>query len=161
VEGGFVAVTLATLGMGVASALVPVLNIEAYLLALAAARGGSGAAWWFALVATVGQMGGKVLFYYAGRGALGLPALSRRKASSRRFNLAALRERLVDRPYLSAGVVFASATVGVPPFAVVSLLAGMIGMPLRWFLVVGSIGRFLRFMTVLLVPGMLGAHIGW
>ncbi len=158
-DGALLAMTMATLGVALASALLPVINIEAYLIALAVSHG-SGTAWWFALVATAGQMAGKVLFYYAGQGAMRLPALSSRKAGSRWFDLGAWHSRLAGRPWVSVGVVFASAASGVPPFAIISLLAGMLRVPLMWFLVAGSVGRYARFMVVLMVPGMLGWHFG-
>jgi membrane protein YqaA with SNARE-associated domain len=47
-------------------------------------------------------------------------------------------------------IVFVSASVGLPPFAVISLLAGQVGMSLPRFLVIGSVGRLIRFSAVAL-----------
>lgn len=152
--------SLGTLGVAFASALVPVVNIEAFLLALLAARG-PGAAWWFALVATLGQMVGKVLIYYAGRGLLRLPAFSQRKTRpGRRWDLARVQQRLQERPRTAGWFVLLSAGVGIPPFAVVSLLAGIVEMRLVTFLVAGSVGRFLRFLAVALLPAVTGWQLG-
>lgn len=146
----------ATLGTGFVSALVPVVNIEVFLVALAAARGPEGA-WWFALVATVGQMCGKVLIFYAGRGVLRLPAFSRRKATpGGRWDLGRVRLRLEERPRTAGWFVLLSAAVGIPPFAVVSLLAGVVGMRLSTFVIAGSVGRYLRFLAFALIPAVTG-----
>lgn len=60
-------ILLASLALGLASALFPPLNIEAYLVGLAALH--SGPVLWLAVLATtVGHMGGKLLFYSLGRG---------------------------------------------------------------------------------------------
>ena len=52
-------------GLAVASALVPLINIEA-ILVLAASEG-QVPAWLLVVGATVGQMLGKLLWYYGGR----------------------------------------------------------------------------------------------
>ena len=54
-----------------------------------------------------------------------------------------------------SAVTAVSAFVGLPPFAVVSVLAGTVRM--RWWLfaVIGLAGRFGRFLAILLAPGLL------
>ena len=152
--------TLATLGVAFASALLPVINIEAFLLALLAARG-PGAAWWFALVATAGQMVGKLLIYFGGRGLLQLPAVARRRTRpGRRWDLDRLQRRLAEHPRAAGWSVLLSAAVGIPPFAVVSLLAGVVGIRLWTFLVAGAVGRFVRFLAFALLPGVAGWKLG-
>ena len=160
VAGSLILATLLTLGTAFASALVPIINIEAFLVALMAARGPEGA-WWFALVATVGQMLGKVLFFYAGRGVLKLPAFSERKTRpGRRWDLARVQARLEEHPRTAGWFVFLSAAVGLPPFAIVSVLAGVVRMRLATFLLWGSVGRFMRFFLAALLPGLAGWHLG-
>jgi membrane protein YqaA with SNARE-associated domain len=53
--------------------------------------------------------------------------------------------------------VFVSAATGVPPFAVVSPLAGGWRLRLSSFLVMGFAGKSARFAGIVLVPGALGA----
>jgi membrane protein YqaA with SNARE-associated domain len=152
--------SVATLGTAFASALLPIINIEAFLIALEAARG-PGTAWWFALVATVGQMVGKVLIFAAGRGALRLPAFAGRKTRpGKRWDLSRVQQRLSQHPGKAGWFVFLSAAVGIPPFAIVSLLAGVAGMRLSTFVVAGSVGRYLRFLGFALLPAVTGWHFG-
>lgn len=84
-------ILLACLAVGLTSALFPPVNVEAYLVGLAALH--SGPTLWLSVVATTaGHMGGKLLFYALGRGWLlrGMPRwLSRQHA---------LDDRLVTAP---------------------------------------------------------------
>jgi membrane protein YqaA with SNARE-associated domain len=52
-------------------------------------------------------------------------------------------------------VTLVSAFSGVPPFAVFSVLAGSLRMPWWLFLPAGLVGRFARFLAILLAPGLL------
>jgi membrane protein YqaA with SNARE-associated domain len=52
--------------------------------------------------------------------------------------------------------VFVSAVTGLPPFALVSALAGAWQLRLPSFFVLGLTGRSARFAGVLLVPQVLG-----
>jgi membrane protein YqaA with SNARE-associated domain len=75
-------ILLACLAVGLASALFPPVNIEAYLVGLAALHGGP-LLWLAVLATTVGHLTGKLLFYALGRGWLlrGMPRwLARRHA---------------------------------------------------------------------------------
>lgn len=47
-------------------------------------------------------------------------------------------------------LLFVSAVTGLPPFYVVSLLAGILEIRLKWFIAIGLIGRILRFVTIAL-----------
>ena len=142
-------------GVGVLSALVPIVNAEAYVLALAATvppvHGWSSVAG-----IAVGQTVGKQLMFAAARrgsrsGRLTRPTrLTRRRRSDdtrrRRSDDARPRREpgpfrrrlrawgeqgllLLDRPWPAAGVLLAAASVGVPPLAVVSVAAGLRSTP--------------------------------
>jgi len=134
-------------GVGVLSALVPIVNAEAYVLALAATvppvHGWSSVAG-----IAVGQTVGKQLMFAAARrgsrsGRLTRPTrLTRRRRSDDarprrepgpfRRRLRAWGEQgllLLDRPWPAAGVLLAAASVGVPPLAVVSVAAGLRSTP--------------------------------
>lgn len=144
---------LSTFGVAVASALLPLINIEVYLGAVATGR--LGATWPLAAVAALGQMVGKVAYYFLGRSSLDW-AWVRRRTESPRFQaqLETWRHRIGDRPVIGGLVVFAAASVGLPPLAIVSILAGSLRISFPVFLVVGFVGRLLRFATI------LGA-VGW
>lgn len=146
---------LATLGLALASALVPLINIEAALVAAAAL--GDAPAWVLALAATVGQMAGKMLFYALGAGLISHPRLRRRSRTSDRWTarMAAVTAWAERRPWGPTAVILVSSFTGLPPFAVTSVLAGTLRM--RWwlFLASGSCGRFLRFLAVVGAGGEL------
>lgn len=51
-----------------------------------------------------------------------------------------------------AALVLVSSTVGLPQFYVMSLVAGALRMNFTLFLAVGTVGRLLRFGTLVLIP---------
>lgn len=139
----------ALLLIGFASALVPLINIEAYL-GVRASLASVDSLWLLSLVAAVGQILGKLVWYYIGASALSWGWVRRRVEKPK--NLARLelwRRRTHDRPVLAAALVWVSAFTGFPPFAVLAVLAGQLRMSLTLFVVVGLLGRWLRFAVVL------------
>jgi membrane protein YqaA with SNARE-associated domain len=140
---------VALLLIGFASALVPLINIEAYLSVRAAVASVEGI-WLLSLVAAVGQMFGKVIWYYLGASALSWGWVRRRAEKPKNAaRLELWRARTHERPVLTGTLVFVSAFTGFPPFAVLSVLAGQLRMSLTLFLVIGLVGRWLRFAAVL------------
>lgn len=144
---GFLAGSLV---IGLVSGLVPVVNTEAYLLAVAA----------FAprdrllpvvVLTTLGQMIAKSLLYFAGSG-----AMSPRLLGARAARLAEMKNRLESAPTGVAALVFASAAAGWPPFYLVSLAAGSLRYSLARFILVGGSGRLLRFAALVAVCRFLG-----
>lgn len=137
------------LAIAFVSALVPVVNIEAYL-GLRAAVAEVDDVWLLGLVASAGQMVGKIIWYYIGASSLEWAWVRRRvdkpKAQQR---LATWRARTGERPMVAGALVFGSALTGFPPFAIVSVLAGQLQMRLPLFVVLGLAGRWLRFAAVL------------
>src|SRR5688572_10694842 len=128
---------LALLLIGFASALVPLINIEAYL-SVRAAVAAIDSIWVLALVAAVGQMVGKIVWYYLGASSLSWGWVRRRAEKPRNAaRLETWRARTHERPALTGLLVFVSAFTGVPPFAVLSVLAGQLRMSLVLFLVLG------------------------
>ncbi len=143
---------LALFGVSVASALVPLINIEAYLVGLVALTDGGGGAWvWtLSIVGGVGQMVGKVVWYYLGANALRWGWVRRKVEKPRaQAKLELWRARTNDRPIAAASLLAVSAVVGFPPFAILAVLAGQLRMNLLLFIVVGTLGRTLRFAAVL------------
>ncbi len=135
--------------LGFASALIPLVNIEAYLAVLAAVSG-LGSVWALALMSALGQMCGKLLWYRIGASSLGW-AWVRRKVEKPRAQarLELWRARTHQRPVATGALVFVSALTGLPPFAVLSVLAGQLRMSLSLFLTLGFAGRWLRFAALL------------
>lgn len=145
------------LGYGLASALVPIVNAEAYAV-VAGHRGGH------ALIAVLalglGQTAGKLLLFEAARHGTG--RLAQKLAQRHRSGRAAARaarwagpiRRWLSRRRTALPTVLVSATLGVPPLAVVSVAAGTAGLR-RWEFA-GSclLGRLIRF-ALLALPAAL------
>jgi membrane protein YqaA with SNARE-associated domain len=136
---------LATYGVLLLSAVVPFVNAELYLIA-AAALAPRDLLVPLIVAATLGQMTGKLLMYYAGRGAVHLPSARVRRA------IATVRTRYADRSALGDLTILASASVGLPPFYVVSIAAGMLGIHVARFAALGTVGRAARFAAIVLAP---------
>lgn len=151
-----------TLGISLISALLPVVNAELYLIALVTQQ--PQLAWWLVgLAAAVGQLIGKLAFFYLGRGSVRLPARWRRLHHAadpqrhRRWSgrLARFRQTCRDRPVWTAAVLLTAAAVGLPPLAATSFAAGVAGISVRLFVLTGLIGRFARFGAIAASPGLL------
>lgn len=135
--------------LGFTSALVPVINIEAYL-AIREAVSEVDSLWTLALAAASGQMAGKLLWYQLGASSLTWGWVRRRAEKPKaRARLEVWRARTHQRPVVAGGLVLVSAFSGLPPFAVLAVLAGQLRMSLAIFLSLGLIGRWLRFAAVL------------
>ncbi|MGA8208661.1 MAG: VTT domain-containing protein [Nocardioidaceae bacterium] len=139
----------AVAGVGVLSALVPLVNIEAYL-GVRGSVAGLDSVWLLGFVAALGQMLGKLVWYYLGASSLGWAWVRRRvekpKAQER---LARWRSRTHERPVVAGGLVFVSALSGFPPLAILAVVAGQLRMSVVLFFVLGLLGRWLRFSAVL------------
>ena len=140
---------LAVLGVGFVSALVPLVNIEAYL-GVRGSVGSMRSIWVLGFAAALGQMAGKLVWYYLGANSLSWAWVRRKmdkpKAQER---LARWQTRTATRPVLAGALVFGSAFSGFPPFAILSVLAGQLRMNVALFLGLGLVGRWLRFAGVL------------
>jgi membrane protein YqaA with SNARE-associated domain len=156
-----VGIYLATLIVSVLSGLLPLVNGEVYLIAAilvagdppGASGGAAGAdapyminALVLALLVAVGQMIAKVGLYYTARGAAQLGRSTR--LGQRLEQAQALAERWRGKPLT---VLFLSAVTGLPPFYLVSLLAGVLRIRFGTFVVLGLVGRVLRFVALALV----------
>jgi membrane protein YqaA with SNARE-associated domain len=151
---------LATLVIGFASALIPVINIEAYLGVRGAVTLLDGL-WLFALAAAVGQMIGKLIWYYLGASALHWGWIRRKVEKPKNAaRLELWRRRTHERPVIAGLLVFVSALTGLPPFAVLSVLAGQLRMSVVQFCTLGLTGRWLRFLAVLGGAEWLGGVLG-
>ena len=139
---------LATAAIVTVAGLLPASPGDALLVAVAAAAPPS---LLLALVpvATAGHMAAKTAVYRAGcRAPRAIPPRHRP-----RFERA--RARLAGRRGLQRLVVLASSATSLPPFYLVTALAGTLGLPLRDFLLAGSVGAAIRFTALLSLPRLL------
>lgn len=144
-------------GLAALSAVVPLINIEA-IIVLAAAKD-SAPGWLLVVMSAVGQMAGKLFWYYGGRELQRFGFVSRRMAKPRaQAAMERWRGRTEGRPWFTAGLLFVSAVVGLPPYAVLAVVAGALRVRLSVFLATGLLGRALRFWAVI---GGATAVVSW
>jgi len=135
----------ATLLFCFAGGLVPVLNTEIYLMSISALAAPV-AIWPVILIATSGQLIAKTIVYLAGKGVIRFPL----KRYENKMELVKEKfDQWKSAPYL---FIFISAFTGIPPFYAVTFFAGLIRMDLTKFLIVGFLGRFLRFALAAQLP---------
>lgn len=141
------AVVAGTFAYCLAGGVLPVLNAEVYIVA----AGAKAPAEWavpIILAATVGQMVGKSVTYWLGRGSLTLPWPS----VTRRIEEA--RAVAVKYEKAEGAVTFLSAVVGLPPFYLVSVAAGVVNMPFAKYLLLGTLGRLIHFGGLFYAPAL-------
>lgn len=146
---------IGTFLFSIASALLPILNVEAYLAAVAL-KAHNLSDWQLAAVGGAGQGVGKILWYIAGIHSLKVRWI-RQKMETEKWQVSYERwhERIVGRPVLAGAITFASAVSGFPPLAVIAVLAGTLRMNFAIFIVTVVAGRTIRFWLVLAGVGML------
>ena len=146
------------LGASIASALLPLINIEA-ILAVAVSQAPS-STWALILAAAVGQMIGKILWYWGGMHLDRAPFVHKHLEKPKaKASLEKWHERAEGRPWFTAGLLFFSAFLGFPPYAITAVLAGVLRVHFFVFLVTGLLGRGLRFWA--LVAGTTSLlHLG-
>lgn len=158
-----------TLGVAFGSALLPLISVEIFLIGLAMQE--PHIPWLFlGAVVAVGQVSGKLLYYYAARGDLHLPSFMHRRRKERldtarrlrwqrrtkriRMRVEALREKCHRHPRWMVGTYGVSSVLGLPPFMATSVLAGMVRMSLPAFIGAGFVGRFIRFSALAASPAL-------
>ncbi|MBA8823379.1 membrane protein YqaA with SNARE-associated domain [Saccharopolyspora lacisalsi] len=158
-----IGLTSAAFGVSVLSAVFPLVSVEIFVVGLV--MKGPHLPWWLlAVVITVGQIGGKLLHYYAARDVIRLPAFLRGRNGTNRSGrwrgwLERFRSSCHRRPVWTGGVLLVSAAASVPPFLALTVAAGWARIPLYTFLITGFVGRFTRFTALILAPGVLAAWV--
>lgn len=149
-----------TAGTAVVSAIVPVVNLEVYLVV--ATRAANPDVPWLVLglIAAAGQILGKLLFFYAGRGSVQLTRRLRHKMTPKRSQrwsrwFHRFRQASSRSPLTANGILLVSAILGAPPFAIMATLAGTVDISAARFVAVGFIGRAVRFCAIAAAPGLL------
>lgn len=144
----------AAFAFGVGSSILPMfLNAELYVISMAALISDRSL-----LLAALGSLvvgttaGKAVVFYLAQEGTRKL-AKAERKPPRNVFTAWVRRIGdwmlgLLNRPYLGAVTVFVSSLIGVPPLAVVSIVAGASKQPMWLFLVMVTVGRSIQYLAI-------------
>jgi membrane protein YqaA with SNARE-associated domain len=142
-------VLLTTFFVAVASALFPLINIEAYIATVGALVDTYGI-WPVSLVAALGQVVGKVFWYEIGRSSMNWAYIQKKMDSPRwQLQYQKVKKRTDERPWVGISLLFASATLGFPPLAIMAVLAGQLRFNRFWFYITTFVGRTLRFAAVL------------
>lgn len=149
---------IGTFLFSVASALIPILNVEAYLAAVAI-QAHNLSDWELAAVGGAGQGFGKILWYVAGTQSLRIRWIQQKMETEKwQLSYARWHERIVGRPVLAGAISFTSAVTGFPPLAVIAVLAGTLRMNFAVFVTTVFVGRTIRFWLVLAGVSMLFGH---
>jgi membrane protein YqaA with SNARE-associated domain len=133
-------------GLSIVSALAPWVNGEVLLLSLSAFARSPLQLTALVFLTSAGQMAGKCILYWAGRGVIPL--------GSGRIGRAvdSWRNRFAEEPTKQMGLVFISAVSGIPPFYVITILAGAFRLRFPRFIAVGACGRLIHFGMLALAP---------
>lgn len=146
---------LSTFGVAVASALIPFINIELYLVALAKVVG-PGSAVVLAIASGAGQTVGKVIWYEASRRSWESSWVQKKVSGPKmKASYEKWQGRIEGRPWYAGAIMFVSAFTGVPPLLVLAMVAGTMKMPMWVFVPTVLVGRILRFWLILAGVGVV------
>jgi membrane protein YqaA with SNARE-associated domain len=139
---------LLTLGFGALSSVIPLFNMETYIVVAYAKS--DHAALTMALVGSFGQNLGKLVWYYACRESLDLPWFQRRlQTPKRQAQFERWGKIAQGNPLMTGLLTFVSALIGVPPFFAMAMIAGTLRINVVVFFVTGFLGRTLFFWAIL------------
>jgi membrane protein YqaA with SNARE-associated domain len=140
---------LTCFGLTVLSAVIPWMHAEIVVLALPAVAPSPAALAALVMVATAGQMAGKCLVYWTGRRGF-------RRCTPRMTAAVERWRNRIDRLRSGpTGLIFLSSALGIPPFFVITAVAGALQVSFPRFLLAGTAGRLLRFGAIVLVPQII------
>ena len=146
---GMAAPYLLCFTLSIVSALVPWVNGEVILLSMTALAHSPWARVLLVLSACAGQMAGKCVLYCAGKGVIPL------RSDRMKKTISTWKGRFEQSPSKLLSLVFVSSAVGIPPFYVVTLLAGVLRLRFGPFFAVGACGRLVRFSALAFVPAIV------
>ncbi len=132
------------------SGFLPLVSVEAYLAVVSAISPRS-VVLPVIILSTVGQMTAKSIMYLSGLGFLKLPIGRYEK------RIEEVREKFEKWAGRSEFLIFVSALTGLPPFYVVTIVAGMLKLNFPRFFIVSFTGRLLRFAVVVYFPQVIKA----
>ncbi|MCW2805700.1 MAG: hypothetical protein JWN06_3917 [Propionibacteriaceae bacterium] len=160
-----IAALLTSIGFGAVSAVMPVANAEAYVIA--SQMSSVGGVLPIAAGVGVGQTIGKLLLFLSVRRGKQFRFVRHQREKIRVATVGPVRQqfrsvigtllRLVGTARWGLPIVFLAAVVGFPPLYAVALLAGATRMSIVRFGVVVLVGRITRFVLVAL--GVTGLYL--
>jgi len=145
---GSVGVYAASFVVGFVSGLVPFVNSELYLL-LVSPMVSRPALVPIALLSALGQMGAKLVLFYAGRGVFNIPFGRHQKRIDK------VKEKFQQWENRLGALILLSAFAGIPPFYAVSVVVGGMKLNVVKFGVLGYIGRAARFTIIVYFPQLV------
>ena len=101
----------------------------------------------------MGQMVAKTIIFYAGRGTF---KINMGKLGGK---IEAVQKKFEDWENKADVLMLISASVGMPPFYVVSFVAGALKLHYIRFLIAGIIGRSIRFAVIVYFPQLVLKYI--
>lgn len=155
---------LTSIGFGTVSAVIPIVNAEAYVIAsqMSAVAGPIP----IAIGIAIGQTVGKLLLFFGVRQGKELSFIKHRREARKHRPVGPTRARiraagaklldLVGQERWGLPIVFVAAVIGFPPLYAVALLAGATTMSPVWFGLTVLVGRLCRFLLV--ATGFYGLH---
>lgn len=166
--GGFgwaeVVALLTSVAFGTLSAVIPIANAEAYVIASQVSELAGAVP--VAVGVGIGQTVGKLLLFLGVRRGRNFPFVRERAAAAVARPVGPARARvrsivakllgLIGAKRWGLPIVLLAAVVGMPPLYAVALLAGATRMRVGWFALCVLVGRITRF--VLVATGSHGLH---
>lgn len=155
---------LTSVGYGTVSAVIPVVNAEAYVVvSQVSAIAGTVP---IAVGVGVGQTIGKLLLFLGVRRGRQFSLFRHQRAKARVETVGPVRTRvrfliarllaMVGDPRWGLPIVLVAAVLGFPPLYAVALLAGATKMRMGWFVLMVLVGRVTRFVLI----ATLGVGLG-
>jgi membrane protein YqaA with SNARE-associated domain len=149
---------LTTFAFSIASALLPFLPIEVYILGAGAAEAGTATAISLGIAAGAGATIGKIIWYeLARRGSESAWAQKKLSQPKVKASYEKWVARMQGRPWYAAGIMFIAASAGIPPLLAMAAVGGLLKMPMWVFVPTVFLGRSLRF-TLLFLGVDLAIH---
>ncbi|HSD86058.1 MAG TPA: VTT domain-containing protein [Kofleriaceae bacterium] len=146
---GFGGVYLALFVIAIVSGVFPLTNSEAALIAIGA---GSSYSWQklvlLAVIVALGQSITHASLYFSARGLANAGAKRRPRLEAKIAKAHELAQRWHKSEVL---LMVLGATIGIPPQALVAIVAGVVGIRFRTFAAIDVSGRIARFTTIVLV----------
>lgn len=142
----------ATLIICTVAGVFPVVNTEVYLLSISTLLPKSlGQLFAIVLLATLGQMLGKSLMFFASQGAIAF-SLKQPKYANQIEKVILKMEKMGNH---RNWFIFLSGSVSFPPFFVVTVCSALLKIRFFNFFLFGAAGRFIRFIFCVGIPQLL------
>ncbi|RHW24595.1 hypothetical protein D0Z08_24065 [Nocardioides immobilis] len=142
---------LTTFAVSIASALLPFLPMEVYILGAAATEPGVPAAITLGIAAGAGATIGKIIWYEAARRGIDSKWAQKKLAAPKvKAGYEKWVARMQGRPVYAASIMFLAASVGLPPLLVMAAVGGLLKMPMWVFIPTVFLGRTVRFTLLFL-----------